>query len=143
MTVAGRVLVSSALNRTVDGICDSQVLRRHRLSLPQRVFSQPDDCWTLPLHTWWLVFRCRYVRYLGTSINLSLGLCNNLSRLHVIIIDNELEGPILVVFKVFEPIMKIVAKTLVGLHQVVGHAPTLSRPSPSRSLLLLCARNIR
>lgn len=79
---------------------------------------------------------------LGSSINLSLGLRNNLSRLHVIIIDNELEGPILVILEVFEPIMKVVAETLVGLHQVVGHAPTLSCSSPSR-ILLLRASDIR
>jgi len=79
------------------------------------------------------------VRDLRSSINLSLCLLNDLPRLDVIIIDNELEGPILVVLEVFKPIMKVVAETLVGLNQVVS--ATLCRPSPSR-ILLLCAGNI-
>ena len=139
--VTSRVLVSGALNRTLDGIRDGQVLRSHRLSFPQRVLSHPNNCGTLRLQGWRLLLRCGCVRDLGSSINLSLRLLNDLSRLHVIIIDNELKGPILVILEVFEPIMEVVAETLVGLHQVVGHATPLGRPSPSR-ILLLCAGNI-
>ena len=139
--VTSWVLVSGALDRTLDRIRDGQVLKKHRLSFPQRVLSHPNNCGTLRLQSWWLILRCGCVRYLGGSINLSLGLLNDLPRLHVIIINYELKGPILVILEVFEPIMKVVAETLVGLDQVVGHAAPLGCPSPSR-ILLLCAGNI-
>jgi len=117
--VASRVLVSSALNRTLDGICDGEVLRKHRLSFPQRVLSHPNNCGTLRLQGWRLLLRCGCVRDLGSSINLSLRLLNDLPRLHIIIIDDELKGPILVILEVFEPIMEVVAETLIRLNQVV------------------------
>jgi hypothetical protein len=101
MGVTSWVLVSCALYRTIDGIRDTQVLSSHWLSFPQGVLSQPDNRWTLSFHSWCLLFRCGYVRDLGSSVNLSLRLRNNLSRLYVIIIDDELEGPILIVLKVF------------------------------------------
>jgi hypothetical protein len=70
------------------------------------------------------------MRYLGPSIYLGLGLGCDLASLDVIIVNNELKCPILIVLEIFEPVVKVVPEPFVWLNQVFGHpSAPLSGPT--------------
>lgn len=126
ISVTCRDGISWAFCRTLWRIGDCQILARwlSLLWLYLRFFSNTN---------YW---RCLYfldrLNRLGlmwdfwSCFNLSLSFDSHLPSLYLVLIDNELKCAILIIFKILEPIVKIIAEPLVRLNEMIRHSTILS-----------------